>query len=193
MTAGSSAAGPNPTSGSPLRGPAGGPRGSGAFMPVRPGRRTLQDENQGAPALHELCIPTFILIFHCIDTCICCLWISSPSLLLLLGSVLRLEIHHQRLVSILFAQFKLMLQWASWKHISLPHTLIAVPLGELGSLREEFQQLKAAVEVLTNATHLMAIPSANKPSSPPAAAAPTTSGNKLQTSCLQAAVHAIRS
>ena len=30
-----------------------------------------------------------------------------------------------------------------------------VPSGELAALREEFQQLKAAVEVLTSATHLM--------------------------------------
>ena len=47
----------------------------------------------------------------------------------------------------------------------------AVPLSEVGVLREEFQQLKAAVEVLTNATHLMAIPAASKPSSPATAAA----------------------
>ena len=49
----------------------------------------------------------------------------------------------------------------------------AVPSGELGVLREEFQQLKAAVEVLTSATHLMAIPAPNRPSSPTAAAAPS--------------------
>ena len=37
----------------------------------------------------------------------------------------------------------------------------AVPGSDLASVREEIQQLKAAVEVLTNATHLMAIPAAN--------------------------------
>ena len=34
----------------------------------------------------------------------------------------------------------------------------AAPGSELASVREDVQQLKAAVEVLTNATHLMAIP-----------------------------------
>jgi len=37
----------------------------------------------------------------------------------------------------------------------------AVPGGDLASLREEVQQLKGAVEVLTTATHLMAIPTAS--------------------------------
>ena len=36
--------------------------------------------------------------------------------------------------------------------------LCAAPSSELASVREDVQQLKAAVEVLTNATHLMAIP-----------------------------------
>ena len=36
----------------------------------------------------------------------------------------------------------------------------AVPSGDLEALREEVQQLKGVVEVLTNATHLMAIPTA---------------------------------
>ena len=36
----------------------------------------------------------------------------------------------------------------------------AVPNGDLEALREEVQQLKDVVEVLTNATHLMAIPTA---------------------------------
>ena len=39
--------------------------------------------------------------------------------------------------------------------------LSAAPGGELAGVHEEIQQLKAAVEVLTNATHLMAIPSAS--------------------------------
>jgi len=36
-----------------------------------------------------------------------------------------------------------------------------VPGGDLASLREEVQQLKGAVHVLTTATHLMAIPTAS--------------------------------
>ena len=37
----------------------------------------------------------------------------------------------------------------------------AAPGSELAGVHDEIQQLKAAVEVLTNATHLMAIPNAN--------------------------------
>ncbi len=36
-----------------------------------------------------------------------------------------------------------------------------MPGGDLASLREEVQQLKGAVDVLTSATHLMAIPTAS--------------------------------
>lgn len=36
----------------------------------------------------------------------------------------------------------------------------AAPGSELAGVHEQIQQLKAAVEVLTNATHLMAIPNA---------------------------------
>ena len=36
-----------------------------------------------------------------------------------------------------------------------------MPGGGLASLREEVQQLKGAVDVLTSATHLMAIPTAS--------------------------------
>lgn len=36
----------------------------------------------------------------------------------------------------------------------------AAPGSDLAGMHEEIQQLKAAVEVLTNATHLMAIPTA---------------------------------
>ena len=36
-----------------------------------------------------------------------------------------------------------------------------MPGGDLASLREEVQQLKGAVHVLTSATHLMAIPTAS--------------------------------
>ena len=62
----------------------------------------------------------------------------------------------------------------SWQGLQLKCIFAdAVPSGELGVLREEFQQLKAAVEVLTNATHLMAIPAPNRPSSPPTAATPS--------------------
>lgn len=37
----------------------------------------------------------------------------------------------------------------------------AVPGGALARLRDEVQQLKGVVEVLTSATHLMAIPTPN--------------------------------
>lgn len=37
----------------------------------------------------------------------------------------------------------------------------AVPGGDLASLHEEVQQLKGVVNVLTSATHLMAIPTAS--------------------------------
>ena len=40
------------------------------------------------------------------------------------------------------------------------HCWAAAPGRELAGVHEEIQQLKAAVEVLTNATHLMAIPNA---------------------------------
>ena len=41
------------------------------------------------------------------------------------------------------------------------HGRAAAPGSELAGVHDEIQQLKAAVEVLTNATHLMAIPNAN--------------------------------
>ena len=48
MPGGSNPAGHAPPAGGSIKGAAGGSaRGAGGFTPVRPGRRTLQDENQG--------------------------------------------------------------------------------------------------------------------------------------------------
>ena len=59
--------------------------------------------------------------------------------------------------------------------------MAAVPGNDLAALRQEVQQLKEAVEVLTSATHLMAIPN-------PAAQGPHTSGAyHLFISCLSVA------